>query len=391
MSQFSAIVKKECKDNLRDRRALFSSLSPAIFAPIFLVGLITFMLEQIQGDSEDPTEFSVIGSSYAPGLIDFLASQNTAIKEIDSTSSAKELVESGKEKVILVIKENYSSRFKSGQQNTVKIIYEGGTISDTLKHVSLLRGLINQYSSRTGLLRLQLRGIDPSIISPIRVADLDVASPAAKALSIIMYLPYLIIVTIFIGGLPLAIDTTAGEKERGTLEPLLAQPIKRSTLLYGKMTAISLFSGLSLLLLMILLYFLLPLIPFDELGLDLEIQAFQFSLMFIICLPIILFSSALLAVVGSFTKTFKEAQTYLSFMIVLPTLPIIIAQLLNAETSLLIMPIPSLAQSTLITDIIEQGTLDWVQTAVSIVTTTLYAWLLARLAIFLYSREQIVN
>ncbi len=391
MSQFSAIVRKECKDNLRDRRALFSSLSPAIFAPVFLVGLITFMLEQIQGDSDDPTEFSVIGSSYAPGLIDFLASQNTAIKEIDSTSSAKELVESGKEKVILVIKENYSSRFKSGQQNTVKIIYEGGTISDTLKHVSLLRGLIHQYSSRTGLLRLQLRGVDPSIISPIRVAELDVASPAAKALSIIMYLPYLIIVTIFIGGLPLAIDTTAGEKERGTLEPLLAQPVKRSTLLYGKMTSISLFSGLSLLLLMILLYFLLPLIPFDELGLDLEIQAFQFSLMFIICLPIILFSSALLAVVGSFTKTFKEAQTYLSFMIVLPTLPIIIAQLLNAETSLLIMPIPSLAQSTLITDIIEQGTLDWVQTAVSIVTTTLYAWLLARLAIFLYSREQIVN
>ena len=366
MSQFSAIVKKECKDNLRDRRALFSSLSPAIFAPIFLVGLITFMLEQIQGDSEDPTEFSVIGSSYAPGLIDFLASQNTTIKEINSTSSAKELVKSGKEKVILVIKENYSDRFKSGQQNTVKIIYEGGTISDTLKHVSLLRGLINQYSSRTGLLRLQLRGVDPSIISPIRVADLDVASPAAKALSIIMYLPYLIIVTIFIGGLPLAIDTTAGEKERGTLEPLLAQPIKRSTLLYGKMTAISLFSGLSLLLLMILLYFLLPLIPFDELGLDLEIQAFQFSLMFIICLPIILFSSALLAVVGSFTKTFKEAQTYLSFMIVLPTLPIIIAQLLNAETSLLIMPIPSLAQSTLITDIIEQGTLDWVLSLIHI-------------------------
>ena len=278
MSQFSAIVRKECKDNLRDRRALFSSLSPAIFAPVFLVGLITFMLEQIQGDSEDPTEFSVIGSSYAPGLIDFLASQNTTIKEIDSSSPAKELVESGKEKVILVIKENYSSRFKSGQQNTVKIIYEGGTISDTLKHVSLLRGLINQYSSRTGLLRLQLRGIDPSIISPIRVADLDVASPAAKALSIIMYLPYLIIVTIFIGGLPLAIDTTAGEKERGTLEPLLAQPIRRSTLLYGKMTAISLFSGLSLLLLMILLYFLLPLIPFDELGLDLEIQVWPIFL-----------------------------------------------------------------------------------------------------------------
>ena len=114
-------------------------------------------------------------------------------------------------------------------------------------------------------------------------------------------------------------------------------------------------------------------------------------MIFIICIPIILFSSALLTVVGSFTKTFKEAQTYLSLIIVLPTLPIILAQLLNAETSLLLMPIPSLAQSTLITDIIEEGKLNWVQAAISIVTTGLYAWLLARLTIFLYSREQIVN
>jgi hypothetical protein len=78
-------------------------------------------------------------------------------------------------------------------------------------------------------------------------------------------------------------------------------------------------------------------------------------------------------------------------MIVLPTLPIIVAQLMNAETSLLIMPIPSLAQSTLIADIIERGELNWLQAFVSIVTTTIYAWFLARLAIFLYSREQIVN
>ena len=157
------------------------------------------------------------------------------------------------------------------------------------------------------------------------------------------------------------------------------------------MTAISLFSGLSLVLLLVILYFLIPLIPFSELGLDLEIDAIQYLIMFLICIPIIFFSSALLTVVGSFTKTFKEAQTYLSLMIVLPTLPIIVAQLMNAETSLLIMPIPSLAQSTLIADIIEQGKLNWLQALVSIVATTIYAWFLARLAIFLYSREQIVN
>ena len=217
------------------------------------------------------------------------------------------------------------------------------------------------------------------------------ATPAAKALSILLYLPYLIIVTIFIGGLPLAIDTTAGEKERGSLEPLLVQPIDRSVLLYGKMAAISLFSGLSLILLLVILNFLIPFIPFSDLGLDLEIDAMQYLIMFVICIPIILFSSALLTVVGSFTKTFKEAQTYLSLMIVLPTLPIIIAQLMNAETSLLIMPIPSLAQSTLITDIIEQGELNWLHAMISIISTTFYGWLLARLAIYLYSREQIVN
>ena len=391
MNKFTAIVKKECKDNLRDRRALFSALAPAFFAPIFLVGMITFMLDKLRGDSDDPIEFSVIGAHHAPGLMSHISSQKTVFKKLKTEKSAQELVKSGEEKVVLVFKSDYQERFKKGQQNTVKIVYEGGSISDTLKHVALLKGLINQYSTRTGLLRLQLRGVDPNIISPIRVADLDVATPAAKALSILLYLPYLIIVTIFIGGLPLAIDTTAGEKERGSLEPLLVQPIDRSVLLYGKMTAISLFSGLSLILLLIILNFLIPFIPFSDLGLDLEIDAMQYLIMFVICIPIIFFSSALLTVVGSFTKTFKEAQTYLSLMIVLPTLPIIVAQLMNAETSLLIMPIPSLAQSTLIADIIERGELNWLQAFVSIVTTTIYAWFLARLAIFLYSREQIVN
>ncbi len=391
MNKFATIVKKECKDNLRDRRALFSALAPAFFAPIFLVGMITFMLDKLRGDSDDPIEFSVIGADHAPGLMNHISSQNTNFKRLTTGESAQNMVKSGEEKIVLVFKKDYQERFSQGQQNTVKIVYEGGSISDTLKHVTLLKGLINQYSNRTGLLRLQVRGVDPNIISPIRVTDLDVATPAAKALSILLYLPYLIIVTIFIGGLPLAIDTTAGEKERGSLEPLLVQPIDRSVLLYGKMAAISLFSGLSLILLLVILNFLIPFIPFSDLGLDLEIDAMQYLIMFVICIPIILFSSALLTVVGSFTKTFKEAQTYLSLMIVLPTLPIIIAQLMNAETSLLIMPIPSLAQSTLITDIIEQGELNWLHAMISIISTTFYGWLLARLAIYLYSREQIVN
>ena len=69
MNKFTAIVKKECKDNLRDRRALFSALAPAFFAPIFLVGMITFMLDKLRGDSDDPIEFSVLGAHHAPGLM----------------------------------------------------------------------------------------------------------------------------------------------------------------------------------------------------------------------------------------------------------------------------------------------------------------------------------
>ena len=391
MSQFKAILKKECTDNIRDRRALFSSLAPAIFAPIFLVGLITFMLDKIKGESGDPTEFSVIGAEFAPGLMNFLNTKNVAIKQLTYVSVAQDLVLDGTERVLLIIKPNYKERFNTGHQNTVKIIYEGSAISETFKHVSRLKAFINQYSSRTGLLRLQTRGINPSLISPIRIAELDVASPAAKALSMLMYLPYLIIVTIFIGALPLAIDTTAGEKERGSLEPLLVQPVKRSTLIYGKMAAISIFSILSLGILLTAFYFLIPFIPFSELGLDLDIGVTQYILMFILCLPLVLFSSASLTVVGSFTKTFKEAQTYLSLMIVIPTLPIIAAQLMNVDTSYLMLAIPSLAQSTLITDIIEEGRVDWIQGLFASTSTIFCAWLLGKLAIFLYKREQIVG
>ena len=126
MNKFIAIVKKECKDNLRDRRALFSALAPAFFAPVFLVGMITFMLDKLRGDSDDPIEFSVIGAHHAPGLMNHISSQKTVVKKLKAEKSAQELVKSGEEKVVLVFKSDYQERFKKGQQNTVKIVYEGG-------------------------------------------------------------------------------------------------------------------------------------------------------------------------------------------------------------------------------------------------------------------------
>ena len=116
MYQFTAIVKKECKDNIRDRRALFSALAPAIFAPIFLVGMITFMLDKIRGESGDPTEFSVIGANHAPGLMDFISSQNTHIKQLTNPKSAAELVKSGNEKVILLVKQNYQETITTSKR-----------------------------------------------------------------------------------------------------------------------------------------------------------------------------------------------------------------------------------------------------------------------------------
>ncbi len=393
MSPLLTVLKKECLDNVRDRRTLISSFSLALIGPIAFVGLMTFVINRALGESDDPVAFTLLGAEHAPSLVTYLEQQNTEITRRDypADEDPAALITSGEEDLVLIISDDYAQRYRAGQTNALALVFDSSELGSSRRRASQVRGLVDTYSRTVGLLRLQVRGIDPALAQPIRVRNVDVASPAERALTILSTLPYFILMVAFMGGFYLAIDTTAGEREHGSLEPLLALPVQRSQLVLGKIGATAVFAAASLLVFLIAFYLSVPMVPFEKIGMSLEIGVGAIVMMLVVMLPLVWFAAALLTCAASFAKSYKEAQTYLSFLVLVPTLPVIITQLSGVDASLPLMTIPSLSQSLLVKDLIVANPLAPMEVVLSITCTSALAALLTWFAVHLYSRERILG
>ncbi len=393
MSAFWVVWSKECIDNLRDRRTLLSSLSLALLGPIFFIGIMSLVLSEAIEDQDDAVRISIAGSANAPELIRYLESHNTEVDAIEALSggAARNLVKSGEHDLVLVIPADFGMRLRAGQMTTPTLVYDTSELGSAPQRARRVERMLETYGRTIGVLRLQLRGIDPTLIQPLLVDRVDVASNAEQALKLLGMAPYFILLGAFMGGFYLAIDTTAGEREQGSLEPLLSQPVSRTALVLGKIAATCTYTAVSLVLMLVGFYIGLPLVPLDRIGLALDFTLMNFIGIFVLMLPLTWFSAALLTVVASLAKTYKEAQTYLSFLIMVPTLPIMFTQLFGVESTPWMMLIPSLAQSLLMTSLMTNDAVAWTDITLSMVSTALLAVLLTWFAIRLYNKERVLG
>ena len=391
MNPFLTVLAKECTDNIRDYRSVFSSLSVALLGPLLVVGLLIFVLDKTLRDYEEPIAFTLIGAEHAPGLVAYLRANNTQVDQREPVEDPSTLIELGEAEIILVIQPNYGERYTEGLQNQLALFFDSSSYSSGRRDLATLDRLIERYSDTIGTLRLRYRGIQPGLIRPIQTRKIDVSSPADRALMIFSSIPYLLMLVIFTGCFYLAIDATAGERERGSLEPLLTQPISRFQLVLGKVIAAAAFSLLNLIVFLISLYFALQLVPFESIGMSLELNLLQLIMIIAITSPLTLFAASLLTIVSAFSKSYKEAQTYLSFVIIIPTLPLIITQIVGIEPSLGSLFVPSLGQSILISQIIKGEAVSYINILLSVCATLSITLLLLIQAVKMYQREQFVK
>jgi sodium transport system permease protein len=393
VSAITIVWAKECIDNLRDRRTLTSSLSLALLGPLFFVGIMSLVLHEAIDDQDDAIRFSVVGAAHAPELIRYLESQNSEIERIDLAQGLdpRKLVQSGEHDLIIVIPANHGERLRAGRLSTLTVVYDSAKLGSSPQRARRVERMLETWGRTLSVLRLQLRGIDPILVQPVMVDSVDVASNAEHALKLLGMVPYFVLLGAFMGGFYLAIDTTAGEREQGSLEPLLSQPVSRSALVLGKIAAISTFTAASLLLMLAGFYFGLPFVPLNRIGLQLDFTLVNFACIFVLLLPLMWFAAALLTVAASFAKTYKEAQTYLSFLILVPTLPIVFTQLFGVEATTWMMMIPSLGQALLMTAFMTNDHIAWMDVLISMSSTSLLAVLLTAFAVNLYSRERVLG
>lgn len=387
-SQVRTIFVKESLDNVRDRRTLLSSFGLSVLSPLLFIGMLVYVLNQAVGSSDSKLEAHLVGAENAPELVSWLRAQGAELIEIES-DDPRTAVADGDYELILVIPPSFEEEF-NGIGAHVQLVHDSSKFAGRGREFAQIRGLISGYSGLLGRMRLQVRGIDSSIINPIEIQALDTATPADRALGVLASFPFLLIFVIFMGGFYLAIDTTAGERDQGSLEPLLAQPVSRESLVVGKMSATSAFSAFALCVFLLVFAAAVPFVPFHRIGMSLSFGVTKVLVSVLVCLPLVVLSAGLLTVVAGFAKSFKEAQTYLSAVIFVPTLPIILTSIGGADPTTALMWIPSLSQSMLVNEIITAGYIPPLWLAISVVSTLAVAALFYLLAVRLYRSERLL-
>jgi sodium transport system permease protein len=383
MRALLTVFRKEFMENLRDRRTLLSALLfGPLFGPLLFGAMVTRVLDQNVVESDQPLALVISGAERAPGLASYLESQGVKLrKDSLSEDSARAAVHSGAEPVVLIVPEDYAKRFAAGAPAPLLLVADRAD-SQTRKIADRAKAVLANYGSGIAQRRLQVRGIDPLLALPVAVDEIDVATPAARAVVVLGFMTYFVLFAVLMGGLYLAIDSTAGERERGSLEALLSLPVARAGLVGGKILATCAYMCLALALNLAAFVFVFHFVPLERLGMSSNLGAATALGLFVICLPFVPLGAALMTFVASFTRSYREAQTYLASVLLVPTLPIAFASIYSLHTYRSLMFIPSLSQHLLMTSLLKDEPIAWpdflVSAAVSLAAALVLMVLTAR-------------
>jgi sodium transport system permease protein len=253
------------------------------------------------------------------------------------------------------------------------------------------RSALRAYNQQLAGMRIAVRGINPMLLRPINIDEVDVSTPSGRSAMLLGMMSYFFIFALLMGGMSLAIDSTAGERERGSLEPLLALPVTRAQLIVGKIMAACVFMSASLLLCLLSFYVVLEFMPLEQLGMTPNFGLPVVAAAFFLLLPFILVGAAVMTLVASFTKSYKEAQTWVSVVLIAPTLPILVVSILTLRPQLEFMFVPSLSQHLILVDMVKNEPLNGLHVAISVVSTLIIGAIMTWVCARLYRREGLLG
>jgi len=356
MRALFTVFRKEFLENLRDRRTVVSALLfGPLFGPLLFGAMVSRMLEQSAIEPDQPLKITISGGERAPNLEHYLESQGVKLTATAlSEDAARAAVRSGASAVVLIVPPEYAARFAAAKPAPLLLVADSSD-SQTRKSAERVRALLAGYGSGIAQLRLQVRGVSPLLAVPVAVNEIDVTTPAGRAVVVLGFMTYFVLFTVLMGGLYLAIDSTAGERERGSLEALLSLPVARASLVGGKILATCAYMSLSLSINLAAFVVVFRFVPLERLGMSANLGMGTALIFFAICLPFVPLGAALMTLVASFTRSYREAQTYLTSVLLVPTLPIAFASVYSLKAKSPLMLIPSLSQHLLMTSVLKDA------------------------------------
>jgi sodium transport system permease protein len=381
------VFLKEVRENLRDKRTLINALlTGPLIGPLMFVMLVNVMISRQLSQAEAPLELPVIGASNAPNLLEALRQQG--LDPQPSVADPIAAVHNHDAAAVLRIPAGFGESWDKGDPAQVEVYYDSSR-HDTQQSVSRLKDMLENYSRRTGALRLVARGLSAALASPVVVDERDQSTPQSRAGALFSILPYFFVLTVFVGGMYLAIDLTAGERERQSLEPLFANPVAPWRILLGKIGAICFFSVSSLLICETAFTVAGRFIPTEKLGMVLGLgPAFALRVL-VLMLPLVLLIAALQTLVAAFSKSYREAQTYLGILVLVPVLPSVLLSVMPVKTAAWMYAVPLLGQQVGITELLVGGSVTAAQVAMCLLCGFTVAALVLAVTARVYGSERL--
>ena len=347
-SYVKTIMQKELREFLRDRRTLMLALVLGpLLTPAIMLGILTLAESRAKSQIEKPLEVPMVGVQHAPNLVAFLAAQG--IHRKDFAGDLDTAIRTQREDVYVRISDDFGMDWREGVPALVEIVHDS-TRQDSDIPVKRIEVALQQYGQQVGALRLLARGMNPGVAAPLAVTHKDLSTPEARRGMVMAFLPYLLILSAFIGGAYLIIDATAGERERQSLEPLLATPARRGAVVSGKIAAACLVGFTSLLL--TLLAFKAGAQFSPGIGRQLDVSMPAIGKMLLILLPMLFIGTSLLTFIAAGAKSVKEAQSYMSVLMLLPMIPTIALMVSPVKNQLWMFAVPFLAQNQMLLKVV---------------------------------------
>jgi sodium transport system permease protein len=391
------VYRKELIDSLRDRRTVISMIAvPILLMPLLTVGMGALSAAILGRAMQEVPAVMVLGGQDSPRVVSALRAF-AEIRVVPAQSDYADEILNKQIRVAIQIPEGFDATVERGETSTVRIYEYAGELRSGFAS-GRLQKFFRDFRERTVRERLAARHLPESLIDPVRVDEQNVAPPEKVSGTILGGLiPYFVIVLCLIGAMYPAMDLTAGEKERGTMETILCSPVSRVHLVLGKFLLVltaSLFSALLSMISMGVTFRAARglLQSLEQLGgpaLPLQFSFHAMAAVFLMVVPLaVLFSAALLAI-ALFAKSYKEAQSYLSPLTILVVLPAIISVLPGVELNAGLSLIPVL-NTSLVSKEIVSGTYHWDYIVLIFASSCAYASAALALAIWLFQREEVL-
>lgn len=314
------VLKKELKDIFRDKKTwIVTILLPALFIPIMMY-IVIDGAESISQQKVSDTKIAVIDEGNNQRFVNYLKS--TGINVITDLQNPKESLEKGDIRTIVIIPSDFDKNIGEGKNTNLIIQVDKSNVKSTNAE-SMIEGFIREYSNITVKQRLIAKGIDPKIIEPIVVKTENVASQSKMAGSFLSFIvPMLLTLWTAAGGIGAAVDLAAGEKERGTLEPLLTTSASRLSIMAGKYLAVT---AMALLSAVASLSGLFVSFVFNKdmvsLNADFKMGTTAIIVMFVAAFFTASIFAAVELALSAYAKSFKEGQSYISPLVFIAIIP----------------------------------------------------------------------